>query len=152
MTAIDDVLDLRAHSRPPAGSASSAQRRLEALLRDSGGAGWWVEMIRQLDVLADAVRTAPGNLVDPLGFTEQLRSDAPHLVRRWARMAPERDALVGQVEQVRLLAAREAADPAAVPAVSAAVRSLLTRVRRFQERTTELLLDAYQRDLGGDSG
>jgi hypothetical protein len=30
------------------------------------------------------------------------------------------------------------------------IRALLARARRFQERTTEVLLDAYERDLGGE--
>ena len=34
--------------------------------------------------------------------------------------------------------------------MSTAIRDLLTQVRRYQERTTDGLLDAYQRDLGGD--
>jgi hypothetical protein len=56
----------------------------------------------------------------------------------------------GTITAVRLQAGRAAGDPDAVAAVSAAIRDLLTQVRRYQERTTDVLLDAYQRDLGGD--
>ena len=105
---------------------------------------------RALDDLADAVHTTPGDLLDPEGFTEQLRADAPHLMGRWQRMAADHDHLTAAITAVRLRAGRSAGDPGAVGAVSAAISDLLTHVRRYQERTTDVLLDAYQRDLGGD--
>ena len=69
---------------------------------------------------------------------------------RWLRLAGDRDHLTAAITAVRLQAGRAAGDPDAVAAVSAAIRDLLTQVRRYQERTTDALLDAYQRDLGGD--
>ena len=133
-------------------SVAGAQSRLEVLLRDQRtGAGWWVAITRALDDLADAVHTTPGDLIDPDGFTEQLRSDAPHLMGRWLRLATERDHLSTAITTVRLHAGHAAGDPAALGTVSVAIGTLLTQVRRYQERTTDVLLDAYQRDLGGDS-
>ena len=133
-------------------SVAGAQSRLVELLGDERpGAGWWVAITRALDDLADAVHTTPGDLLDPEGFTEQLRSDAPHLMGRWQRMAADRDHLTATITAVRLQAGRAAGNPDAVGPVSAAIRTLLTQVRRYQERTTDVLLDAYQRDLGGDS-
>ena len=132
-------------------SVAGAQSRLEVLLRDQRpGAGWWVATTRALDDLADAVHTTPGDLIDPDGFTEQIRSDAPYLMGRWLRLAGERDHLTAAIATVRLHAGHAAGDPDAVGTVSAAIRTLLTQVRRYQERTTDVLLDAYQRDLGGD--
>ena len=66
-------------------------------------------------------------------------------------MAAERDHLTATITAVRLQAGRAAGNPDAIGPVSAAIRTLLTQVRRYQERTTDVLLDAYQRDLGGDS-
>ncbi len=127
------------------------QRKLEYLSRDPrAGAGWWVEVTRQLDSLAEAVRTVPGDMVDLRGFTEQIRSDAPHLMGRWVRVASEQDDLYDAVTEVRLLASRCAGDPGAVPAISSAIRDVLARLQRFQERTTDVLLDAYERDMGGE--
>jgi hypothetical protein len=132
-------------------SVAGAQSRLDELLAASRpGAGWWVQITRALDDLADAVHSTPGDLIDPDGFTEQLRSDAPHLMGRWQRLAGDRDHLTAAITAVRLQAGRSAGDPDAVGTVSAAIRALLTQVRRYQERTTDVLLDAYQRDLGGD--
>jgi hypothetical protein len=128
-----------------------AQRRLDELTHDRRGrAGWWVEVTRQLDTLAESVRTVPGDMVDLRGFTEQIRTDAPHLMGRWIRVASEQDALSDAVAEVRMLASRSAGDPAAVAGVSDAIHDLLGRLRRFQERTTDVLLDASERDMGGE--
>jgi hypothetical protein len=130
---------------------SSVQSRLMQLLEDHRGrASWWAEIARQLDELADAVRLEPGDLVDVDGFTEQIREDAPHLMSRWLRLSTERDGLYDAVTDVRLKVGQDAGDPSAVDTVTRAIRDLLTRARRFQERTTEVLFDAYQRDLGGE--
>lgn len=132
-------------------SAGRAQRRLTELARDGRGlAGWWVEVTRQLDDLAEAVLATPGDVADVLGLTEQFRTDAPHLVGRWQRLAREREGLYDQVSAVRLLAGSYAGDPTAVGPVSRAVKDVVARVRRFQERTTDVLLDAYARDMGGE--
>ena len=131
--------------------SKEAQRRLQDLARDHlGRAGWWVEVTRQLDSLAEAVRDVPGEMIDVRGITEQIRSDAPHLMGRWQRLAVEQDSLVQAVSEVRLLAGRSAGDPGAVGAVSSAIRDVLGRIRRYEERTTDVLLDAYERDMGGE--
>lgn len=131
--------------------SKEAQRRLQDLARDHlGRAGWWVEVTRQLDSLAEAVRDVPGEMIDLSGLTEQIRSDAPHLMGRWQRLAGEQDSLVEAVTEVRMLAGRSAGDPTAVEMVSGAIQDLLARIRRFQERTTDVLLDAYERDMGGE--
>ena len=130
---------------------SSVQSRLTQLLEDHRGvASWWAELARQLDDLADAVRREPGDLVDADGFTEQLRDDAPHLMGRWLRLSAEREGLFDAVTDVRMQVGHHAGDPGAVEVVTGSVRALLSRARRFQERTTEVLLDAYERDLGGE--
>ncbi len=130
---------------------SSVQSRLTHLLEDHRGlTSWWVEIARQLDDLADAVRREPGDLVDADGFTEQIRDDAPHLMNRWMRLSSERDGLYDAVTHVRLQVGQDAGDPSAVDSAKHSIRALLARARRFQERTTEVLLDAYERDLGGE--
>jgi hypothetical protein len=130
---------------------SSVQSRLTHLIDEHPGvASWWVEVARQLDDLADAVRREPGDMVDAEGFTEQIRDDAPHLMSRWMRLSTERDGLYDAVTHVRLQVGRDAGDPTAAESVRHAIRALLARARRFQERTTEVLLDAYERDLGGE--
>ena len=130
---------------------SGVQARLSHLLEGHRRmASWWVEVARQLDDLADVVRTEPGDLVDVEGFTEQIREDAPHLMGRWIRLSDERDGLAELISSVRMQVGRDAGDPTAVESVTSSIRELLARTRRFQERTTEVLLDAYERDLGGE--
>ncbi len=132
-------------------SFGRVQSRLHDLLADHRGqAAWWVELARQLDDLAETVAEAPGDLVDVEGFAEQIRSDAPHLMGRWLKLSGERERLYHDVTEVRILTGQYAGDRTAVGAVSRAVRDVLARVRRFQERTTEVLLDAYERDMGGE--
>jgi hypothetical protein len=133
-------------------SSSSVVRRLAELVHEAGqaGAAWWVEVTRQLDDLADAIESAPGDLLDAAGFTEQIRADAPHLMGRWERMSGEREGLIAAVADVRMLAGHSAGDASLVAPVTHAIQDLLQRVRRFQQRTTEVLLDAYERDLGGE--
>ncbi len=130
---------------------SGVQARLSQLLEGPRGmAWWWVEIARQLDDLADAVRTEQGDVPDLEGFTEQIRDDAPHLMARWVRLSDDRDRLARLIETVRLQVGTDAGDASAVETITAAVRGLLARTRRFHERTTEVLLDAYERDLGGE--
>jgi hypothetical protein len=130
---------------------SSVQARLAQLIEDHrGSTSWWVETARQLDDFAEAVRREPGDLVDSEGFTEQIRADAPHLMGRWLRLTTERDVLYDAVTHVRLQVGQDAGDESAVDSAKHAIRGLLARARRFQERTTEVLLDAYERDLGGE--
>lgn len=132
-------------------SASMTQRRLSELVREPvGRAEWWVEITRELDDLAESVCEGPGDMVDPVGFGEQIRSDAPHLMTRWSRLAADSDDLYREVCDVRLQASRYAGDPIAVNAVCRAISDLLAHVERFQRRTTDLLLEAYERDLGGE--
>jgi hypothetical protein len=124
--------------------------RLAALTRDARPrAAWWVEVTRQLDDLAESVLGGAVD-VDVPGLTEQLRDDAPHLVSRWQRVAAERDGLYEEVAAVRALAGSSAGDPAAVAGVSRAIDEVTLRVRRFQEHSSDVLFDAYQRDLGGE--
>lgn len=137
--------------RLPAATFSGVQSRLAGLVTQHRiTAVWWADLARELDCLADIVASAPGDLVDPDGFTEQLRADAPHLMSRWTRLRRDGQALATHVAQTRLLVAEQAADPNAVQAVTAEVGDLLARCRRFQQRTTEVLLDAYERDIGGE--
>jgi hypothetical protein len=149
MTAITpDLLDTSG-LRPP--SLTQVQRRLGELIQDSRGrASWWVDMARELDNLAESVTSAPGQLTDMESFLDQIRADAPHLMGRWQRLTGERDGLFDSVTEVRLLTGRYAGDPEAVSAISRAVREVLMRVRRFQDRASEVLLDVYERDIGGE--
>ena len=133
-------------------SVAGAQSRLGELLGDQRpGAGWWVEITRALDDLADAVHTTPGDLLDPEGFTEQLRADAPHLMGRWQRMAAERDHLTATITAVRLPSRARRREPGRRRAGECGdPRPGRPRSAGTRNAPPTVLLDAYQRDLGGD--
>ncbi len=149
MTAI--TTDLRSGTDLRVTDYTKVHDHLVTLLADRRGLiTWWIDVTRRLDELADVIHSAAGNLIDPDGFTEQLRDDAPHLMGRWLRLSADRDDLDAAVTEVRILAGASAGDPAAVEPVSDAIREVLAKARRYQERTTDVLLDAYERDLGGE--
>lgn len=132
-------------------SLSAAQRRLGELLSDRRGrVQWWVELTRYLDDLGASLTESAEELENRRGLSDQIRRDAPHLLGKLRRLDGERDRIAAEVGAVRLLAGDYAGDPMAVGAVSRAVRELMWRVRRYQEKSTEMLLDAYARDMGGE--
>ena len=49
-----------------------------------------------------------------------------------------------------MMAGASAGDPEGARPVRAAVRDLLHRLRRHEERTSRLMVDAYVVDLGGE--
>ncbi|MGV1004729.1 MAG: hypothetical protein ACOYEV_08155 [Candidatus Nanopelagicales bacterium] len=125
------------------------QRRLDQLLADDRGrASWWVDLTRNLDALAVGLRDDSDSVGRRLFY--QLKADAPHLLGRHRRLAGEREAIVDEVTAARVLASTHAGDPQAVGTVTGTVHALLMRVRRYQEKTTEMLFDAYGRDIGGE--
>lgn len=129
-------------------SLTAITARLGELLADSRGrAGWWVEVTRQLDDLAETVHTGPDSVSR---VPDQLRTDAPHLLRRWQRLSADRDRLYEEVRELRIVTGSQAGDPAAVGAVSRSIRDVLGRVRRYEERSSDVLLEAYERDMGGE--
>lgn len=132
-------------------SLSRAQQRLLELLSDQRGrAQWWVEVTRYLDELSAGFAESVEDSDNRRGLHEQIRRDAPHLLGRLRRLDDEREMIAEQATSVRLMASRYAGDPLAVSAVARAVRELMWRVRRFHEKTTDMMLDAYSRDIGGE--
>lgn len=132
-------------------SVTGTARRLSELLRERRGrAQWWVELARQLDELSMGLVESAEQTANRRGLADQIRRDAPHLLGRLRRLDGELDLLVAQTASVRLLIAEYAGDPLAVHAVSRAVLELTWRVGRYQEKTSEMLLDAYARDMGGE--
>ncbi len=126
------------------------QARLADLLKDGRGAAqWWVELIRHLDDLVAGLRDSDESGETP-GLSAQLRTDAPHLLGRLERLEADRERIVAQVTAARVMASTNAGDPSAVRGVSRAVRKALRRVRRYQTKTSDVLIEAYSRDFGGE--
>ena len=112
-------------------------------------AQWWVDLTAELDNLASRL------LVDSQeswrDLSNQISRDAPHMTSQLRRIEGEHEELQAELLNVRLQAGDSAGDPSRMDAISASVERLLHRLRRHQERTTAVLYDAYERDLGGES-
>lgn len=124
--------------------------RLTGLINERRGvAQWWVDLTGQLDELN--VRLMTDGEQAWRGLSDQLRRDAPHLSSHLARLDEEQQDLESELMAVRMLAGDSAGDPSMARQVKDAVRDLLNRIRRLEERTTQVMYEAYERDLGGES-
>ncbi len=131
------------------GSVSDVSHRLGHLLNDRNAvAQWWVDLAGELDELG--ARLLADSQTAWQALQGQLTHDAPHLSSQLRRIDAEQEDLQGQVLRVRLLAGQAAGDPECALSVRAAVRDLLHRLRRVEERTTRVMYDAYGRDFGGE--
>lgn len=126
----------------------SAVDSLEVLMRcpqqDMGGATWWASLAHHLDELGEELA-----LTDLTGLAAQITTDAPHFAAA-ARRLP---ALDEQAQRDVARLHREAAhdrSTTATPEVRGAVEALLRQVRILHRLSSDLMLDAYERDLGGD--
>ncbi len=131
------------------GSLSDVSHRLGHLLNDrTTMAQWWVDLAGELDELAARLMADSQSAWQAL--QGQLTLDAPHLSSQLRRIDAEQEDLQSQVLRVRVLTGLSAGDPESARTVRAAVRDLLHRLRRVEERTTGVLYDAYGRDFGGE--
>lgn len=131
------------------GSVSDVSHRLGHLLNDrTAVAQWWVDLAGELDELG--ARLMADGQTAWQSLHRQLTLDAPHLSSQLRRIDAEQEDLQSQVLRVRLLAGQSAGDPEGARSVRAAVRDLLHRLRRHEERTTGVMHDAYARDFGGE--
>jgi hypothetical protein len=124
--------------------------RLRRLLDDRQPlAQWWVDMASELDELS--TRLLAESQTVWRGLQAQLTRDAPHMTPQLRRLDAEAESLADQVLRLRIEVGRLAGDPAQAGGIRDAVRDLLHRLRRHEERTAQVLYDAYQRDIGGES-
>lgn len=129
---------------------SEVSHRLGSLLNDHRSvAQWWVDLTIQLDELS--TRLMIDNHESWRGICDQITHDSPHMTSQLRRLDCEQEALETELLRVRMMAGEAAGDPTRIDAVSSDVRDLLHRIRRHQERTSQTLYDAYERDLGGES-
>jgi hypothetical protein len=124
--------------------------RLSHLLNDRQAlAQWWVELVNELDELS--IRLLAENQTVWQGLQAQLQRDAPHMSPQLRRLDAEQEHLQDEVLRLRIEVGRSAGDPGQARRIRDSVRDLLHRLRRHEERTTQVLYDAYQRDIGGES-
>lgn len=129
---------------------SEVSQRIGGLLNERRlMAQWWVDLAGELDELS--VRLLTDGEEVWRGLSDQLTRDAPHMSSQLRRLDAEHEALADELLKVRILAGQSAGDPSLKRTVADAVRTLLSRLRRLEERTAQVLYEAYERDLGGES-
>lgn len=136
---------------PQGESLSEATARINRLLAENRSiAQWWVELVDQLDQLGARLMSRHGEVASRSPFVRQITTDAPHMASRLKMLAMEQERLENDLLQVRMLAGQAAGDPAATGTVRRAIHDYLHRLRRHEQRSNEVLYDAYERDFGGE--
>ena len=136
---------------PKGESLSDVLARINALLAENRTfAQWWVDLVGQLDHLGTRLVSRHSEVVGRTPFVRQITTDAPHMTSRLRRLAIEQERLEHDLLQVRIMAGRAAGNPEESSTVRRAVHDLLHRMRRHEERSNEVLYDAYERDFGGE--
>lgn len=121
---------------------------LEVLLRcpqqDLGSAWWWDAVGHHLGELGEELA-----LTDIPGLAAQISTDAPHYATAARRLSAMHDQAQLDVAHLR----RDVADlggSTAARDVRDAIEALLRRVRTLHRLSSDLMLDTYERDIGGD--
>jgi ferritin-like protein len=127
----------------------STEEALDRLIRcpaqEMGTALWWATLAHHLGELCEEL-----TLTDVGGLAAQITTDAPHFAAA-ARRLPEIEAQAQRdVARLRRVAADRCGSATAVVEVRGDVDALLRRVRNLTRLSNTLMLDAYERDIGGD--
>ena len=122
----------------------SLDRLVNCARQDVGSPTWWACLARHLDELRDELATA-----DVEGLAAQITTDAPHLAASAAQLPPLDRQVRSELAQLRMLVNSAYGSTTAAPPVRDAVEVVLRRVRTLTRRSDDLLLDAYERDFGG---
>ena len=126
--------------RPPGIVGPAGQLRTQEV----GSPTWWACLARHLDELRDELATG-----DIEGLAAQITTDAPHLAASAARLPPLEKQVQHELAQLRTLVASACGSMTAAPPVRDAVEVALRHVRTLNRMSDDLLLDAYERDFGG---
>ncbi len=102
-------------------------------------------MARHIDELGEDLA-----LSDNGGLVAQVKEDTPELAAGAVRLEHLDERVRQDVAELRLLVASRAGVRSAVADVQAAIDVVLRRVRTLDRVADDLLLDAYERDFGGE--
>lgn len=125
--------------------------RTESLLTHrSAVAQWWVDLVECLDQLAARATGLRSDRISQDALAEQIRMDAPHLYSSLRRLEEESEELQADILRVRISAGDSIGDEARVGALTNDVRGVMRRLRRLELRSNSVVIDAYDRDIGGE--
>ena len=127
----------------------STGESLDLLLRcpqeDLGSALWWHSVANHLGELGEELA-----LTDIAGLAGQITTDAPHFATAARRLSAIHDQAQLDVALLRREAADVCGSTIAARDVRDAIEALLRRVRTLHRLSSDLMLDTYERDIGGD--
>jgi hypothetical protein len=136
---------------PTVSGVSDLVSRTESLLSQRRTmAQWWVELVALLDALGARVATLRQDQNGESTLAEQIRMDAPHLYGSLRRLDEESEAVQADLLHVRIQAGESMGDESRVGELSADIRGVLHRLTRLERRSNSVVLDAYDRDIGGE--
>jgi hypothetical protein len=126
----------------------SAGESLDLLLlcptQDLGGS-WWDSVAHHLGEVGEELAGT-----DISGLAAQITTDAPHFATAARRLSAIHDQTQRDLARLRREVADLRGSTTAARAVRDAIEVLLRRVRTLNRLSNDLMLDAYERDIGGD--
>ena len=127
----------------------SAVDSLDLLMRcpheAMGGAWWWASLAHHLGELGEELAST-----DVAGLAAQITTDAPHFAAAARRLPTIAEQAQCDVARLRREVRAQYGSTTAAPDLRGAVEALLRRVRTLLRLSSDLMLDAYGRDFGGD--
>jgi hypothetical protein len=123
----------------------SLDRLMRSAPQETGTDLWWATLVHQLGELGEELART-----DVAGLAAQITTDAPHFAAAARRLPPIDAQAQCDVARLRRQATDQFASMTAAYEISGAVEALLRRVRILHRLSSDLMLDAYGRDLGGD--
>lgn len=112
-------------------------------------ASWWLSVARVLDALDERLASELHLDTASAGAVSQAVGREPRLATRARRLAAECASLRHDVGRVRLRVVTGAGQRNAVGAVIADLVSLAARERDYRDRTSSIVWDADNQDIGG---
>ncbi len=131
--------------RAPSSAADSLDGLISCTPRFLGTRLWWTQLGDALDALRFQLSGA-----DLTGLAAQVVADAPELAASALRLLEIDDATQAEASRLRQGVTEMSGRTPEVMVVREAVRALVTRVRRLDRLSEDLLHEAYQRDFGGE--
>lgn len=126
-------------------SRASLDRLMHCSASQTGSGTWWSCVARHIDELHEEL-----TLNDNLGLVAQVTEDAPELAAGAHRLELLDGEVRREVADLRRFVANRAGARTAVAEVRVAIDRVLRRVRTLDRVADDLLLDAYERDFGGE--
>ena len=123
----------------------SLDRMMRCPPQDMGTALWWASLAHHLGELEEELV-----LTDVVGLAAQITTDAPHFAAAARRLHAIHEQAQLDVARLRREVTDQFGSTTAARDLCDAVDALLRRVRTLHRLCSDLMLDAYERDIGGD--